>query len=153
MDALLGMEILSEGAYSFQFDKNLNEDTSLIIASSDLPSKGFATLRWTGNDGHDRVFDMHAMYIDISGIADKRESTNICHIDNDAVSTSHVQIKYDPATQTFSLAAYDKVRLNSREVPLSVGGNPKWVLLPKLHSKIFINDAVSVEFNANHDLV
>lgn len=153
MDALLGMEILSEGTYSFNFDKNLNEDTSLIIASSDLPNKGFATLRWTGNDGNDRVYEMHAMYIDVSGLADKRGTSNICKIDNDAVNTSHLQIKYDQATQTFSLAAYGKVRLNSREVPLSVGGYPQWVMLPKFHSKIFINDTVSVEFNANSDLV
>lgn len=153
MEALLGMEILSEGTYSFQFDKNLNEDTTLIVAASDLPSKGFATLRWAGNDGHDRVFDMHAMYIEISGKADKRSSSNICHIDSDAVSTQHVQIKYEQATQTFSLAAYGKVRLNSREVPVSVGGNPQWVPLAKSHSKIFINDSVSVEFNANPELV
>ena len=135
------------------FDKNLNEDTTLIVAASDLPSKGFATLRWAGNDGHDRVFDMHAMYIEISGKADKRSSSNICHIDSDAVSTQHVQIKYEQATQTFSLAAYGKVRLNSREVPVSVGGNPQWVPLAKSHSTIFINDSVSVEFNANSDLV
>lgn len=153
MEALLGMEILSEGTYSFQFDKNLNEDTTLIIAASDLPSKGFATLRWAGNDGRDRVYDMRAMYIDISGKADKRSSSNICKIDSDAVSTSHIQIKYEQATQTFSLAAYGKVRLNSREVPISVGGNPQWVPLAKSHSKIFINDSVSVEFNANPDLV
>ena len=153
MEALLGMEILSEGIYSFQFDKNLNEDTTLIVAASDLPSKGLATLRWAGNDGHDRVFDMHAMYIEISGKADKRSSSNICHIDSDAVSTQHVQIKYEQATQTFSLAAYGKVRLNSREVPVSVGGNPQWVPLAKSHSKIFINDSVSVEFNANPELV
>ena len=153
MEALLGMEILSEGTFLFQFDKNLNEDTTLIIAASDLPSKGFATLRWAGNDGRDRVYDMRAMYIDISGKSDKRSSTNICHIDSDAVSTQHVQIKYEQATQTFSLAAYGKVRLNSREVPVSVGGNPQWVPLAKSHSKIFINDSVSVEFNANPDLV
>ena len=153
MEALLGLEILSEGTYSFQFDKNLNEDTTLIIAASDLPSKGFATLRWAGHDGNDRVFDMHSMYIDISGNADKRNASNICHIDSDAVSTQHVQIKYEQATQTFSLAAYGKVRLNSREVPISVGGNPQWVPLAKSHSKIFINDSVSVEFNANPDLV
>jgi tetratricopeptide (TPR) repeat protein len=61
MEALLGMEILSEGTFLFQFDKNLNEDTTLIIAASDLPSKGFATLRWAGNDGRDRVYDMRAM--------------------------------------------------------------------------------------------
>ena len=153
MDALLGMEILSEGTYSFQFDKNLNEDTTLIVAASDLPSKGFATLRWVGKDGIDRVYPMRALYIDLSGNADKRTSSNICHIDSDDVCTSHVQIKYEQVTQTFSLAAYGKVRLNSREVPISVGGNPQWVPLAKSHSKIFINDSVSVEFNANPDLV
>ena len=153
MDALLGMEILSEGSYTFNFDKNLSEDTSLIQAASDMPRKGWATLRWAADGGGDLVFDMLDTYIDISGKSDTRSTRNICHINNDAVGTSHVQIKYDQVTQTFALAAYGKTRLNSREVPLSVGGNPQWVILPKTNSKIFINDAVSVAFNANPDLV
>lgn len=153
MDALLGMEILSEGAYTFNFDKNLSEDTTNIIAASDMQRKGWATLRWAAEDGNNNVYDMYEDYIEISNYSDPRPTRNIVKIKNDAISRTHALIKYDKATQTFVLAAYAKTRLNSREVPLSSGSSPVWVALPKFNSKIFLNDAVSIEFNANSDLV
>ncbi|MBR6018137.1 MAG: hypothetical protein IK073_05910 [Paludibacteraceae bacterium] len=153
MDALLGMEILSEGSYTFPFDKSLNEDSSRISMKSEAERKGWAELRWAAANGGYNVYEMMDTYIDISGSAETRQTRNILRIESDAVSVSHVQIKYDQATQTFSLAAYAKTRLNSREVPLSSGGAPQWIMLPKKNSKIFLNDTVSVEFNANPDLV
>lgn len=153
MDALLGMEILSEGSYTFNFDKNLSEDTTLITASSDMQRKGWATLRWAAEGGGYNVYEMMDDYIDISGNSDTRSTRNIVKIDSDAVSKSHVQIKYDKMTQTFALAAFAKTRLNAREVPLSYGGSLNWVTLSKFNSKIFLNDTISVEFNANPELV
>lgn len=153
MDALLGMEILSEGSYTFNFDKNLSEDTSHITAASDTQRKGWATLRWAAENGGYNVYEMMDDYIDISGKSDTRSTRNIVKIQSDAVSISHVQIKYDKLTQTFALAAFAKTRLNAREVPLSTGGAPNWVTLSKFNSKIFLNDTISVEFNANSDLV
>ena len=152
MDALLGMEILSEGSYSFNFDKTLNEDTSIISAASDMQRKGWATLRWAAENGGYNVYEMLDDYIDISGQSDSRSTRNILKIKSDAVSVSHVQIKYDKLTQTFALAAFAKTRLNAREVPLSTGGAPQWVTLSKFNSKIFLNDTISIEFNANPDL-
>lgn len=153
MDALLGMEILSEGAYTFNFDKNLSEDTTNIIAASDMQRKGWATLRWAAEGGNNNVYDMYEEYIEISNYSDPRPTRNIVKIKHDAISRTHALIKYDKATQTFVLAAYAKTRLNSREVPLSSGSSPVWVTLPKFNSKIFLNDTVSIEFNANSDLV
>lgn len=153
MNALLDMEILSEGAYTFNFDKTLNEDASRIIADSDLRGKGLATLRWAAANGNDNVYDMYDQYIDISGITDTRTTNNIVKIQSDAVQISHVQIKYDYPTQTFYLAAYAKTRLNGREVPTSATGDaPRWIVLPKFNSKIFINDSISIEFNATKQL-
>ena len=152
MEALLGMEILSEGSYTFNFDKSLNEDTSLITAASDIRHNSWATLRWSEDNSY-KVYDMLDTYIDISGINDSRRTRNICHIQSDAVSTSHIQIKYDQVLQTFSLAAFAKTRLNGREIPISSGGNPQWINIPKRNSKIFLNDAVSMEFNANSDML
>ena len=152
MDALLGMEFLGEGSYSFKFDKTLNEDTSQISALSRNLQRGWAQLRWP-EGSETKVYEMLDTYIDISGNADTRKTRNICLIKSDAVNISHVQIKYDTTTQTFALAAFGKTRLNSREVPLSNGGNPQWISLPKFNSKIFINDAISVEFNANSDVI
>lgn len=153
MKALLGMEILGEGSYSFNFDKNLSEDRANIVAASNSKTKGWATLRWANGDGRDNIYEMFYDYIDISGKADTRPSNNIVKINSDAVSVSHVQIKFEQMTQSFMLAAYAKTRLNSKEVPLSVGGNPIWVPISKFKSKIFLNDAVCIEFNANSDLL
>lgn len=150
MNALLGMEIISDGAYTFNFDKTLNEDASRITADSNLLGGELATLRWAADNGNINVYDMHDPYIDISGITDTRTTNNIVKIQSNAVQISHVQIKYDQSTQTFYLAAYAKTRLNGREVPISsVGITPQWIVLPKFNSKIFINDSISVEFNAN----
>ena len=151
MEALLGMEILSEGSYTFNFDKNLSEDASSISAGTNKPRKGWATLRWVAANGNYNVYDMLDNYIDISGKAETRTTRNIVKIQSDAVMVQHVQIKYDQAAQTFSLAAYAKTRLNAREVPLSTGGVPQWMPLSQ-NSKIFLNDTISIEFNANPDL-
>ena len=152
MNALLGMDILGEGAYRFDFDNDMNEDTNSIIASSTLNGKIWATLRWT-EDNRWKEYQMRDTYIDVSGQTDTRGGRNICHINNGAVTISHVQIRYDKATQTFQLAAWAKTRLNEREVPLSFGSTPSWVPLPKFNSSIFLNDAISIEFNANPNML
>lgn len=151
-EALRGIDILSEGTFKFNFDKNMNEDTNVINASSTTQEHGWATLRWSEGVNH-KTYTMLDTYIVISGSADKRTTRNICPIQSDAVTVSHVQIRYDQATQTFQLAAWAKTRLNTREVPLSTGNAPTWIDLPKFNSKLFLNDAVSVEFNANDDLL
>ena len=155
MEALLGMDILSEGVFTFDFDETLNEDTTLISATTDKQRKGWATLRWAAEDGsgNNKVYDMFDAYIEISGKAETRTSSNIVRINSDAVMKQHVLIKYDPSKQTFLLAAFAKTRLNEREVPLSTVGAPQWVTLAKFNSHILLNDAVNIEFNANSDLV
>ena len=92
-------------------------------------------------------------YIDISGSSETRYTRNICIINSDAVAVSHVQIRYDQTAQTFLLVAFAKTRLNTREVPLSNNSMPNWVTLPKFNSKLFLNDTISIEFNANQDIV
>lgn len=153
MDALLGMDILSEGSYTFNFDKNMNEDTTFISGTTNAQQAGWAKIRWAAADGGYLVYEMLDTYIDISGNSDSRRTRNICHIDSSAIITSHVQIRFDQTTRSFFLAAFAKTRLNGREVPLSNGGNPNWITLPKTNSKIFLNDAISVEFNANSNIL
>lgn len=155
MDALLGMDILSEGSYSFNFDKTLNEDATFISAANDKQRKGWATLRWTAEDGSGnyKVYDMFDAYIEISGKTETRTTSNVVKINSDAVIRQHVLIKYDQTTQTFLLSAFAKTRLNEREVPLSTVGTPQWVTLAKFNSHIFLNDTINIEFNANSDLV
>lgn len=152
MEALLGMDILSDGAYTFNFDKNMKEDAKKIQSSVNSKKNGWATLEWMEGNMN-KTFVMLDTYIDVSGQEETRSTRNICRIDNEAVAVSHVQIQYDPSSQIFLLAAYAKTRLNGREVPISSNASPEWVQLPKFNSKIFLNDTVSVEFNANADLI
>lgn len=150
MDALLGMDIMNEGSFTFDFDKNLSEDTQNISGASMNRKTGWAKLRWSeGNI--DKVYEMMDNYIDISGNAEMRNGRNILKIQSDDVVVSHVQIKYDQVAQIFYLAAFAKTRLNGREVPISSDNNPSWVILPRFNSRIFLNDSVSIEFNANPD--
>ena len=154
-ESLLGMDILSEGSYTFNFDKTLNEDTTHISAANDKQLKGWATLRWAAEDGSGnyKVYDMFDAYIEISGKTETRTMSNIVKINSDAVMKQHVHIRFDQTTQTFSLAAFAKTRLNSREVPLSSPGSaPQWMLLSN-NSSIFLNDAVRVQFEINSDMV
>ena len=152
MQALLGMDIVGEGTYRFNFDKNMSENTDNIKSSEMNQLSGYATLRWTEGNAT-KVYTMIDKYIDISGKDETRTTSNICRIDTDAVAVSHVQIRYNPNGGVFEIAAYGKTRLNTRELPVSPGGNPAWSNLPKKNSKIFINDAVNVEFNANNELL
>lgn len=154
-EALLGMDILSEGSYCFNFDKTLNEDSTLISPVSGNQRKGWATLRWASEDGSGNVsvYDMFDDYIEISGKSETRTTSNIVRINTDALIKQHVLIKYDHTTQSFSLAAFAKTRLNEREVPLSTVGTPQWVALAKFNSHIFLNDTINIEFNANSDLL
>lgn len=150
--ALLGMEILGEGTYKFYFDKNMNENAESIKASEITQIQGFATLRWSEGNAT-KIFTMIDNYIDISGCDETRTTSNICRINSEAVAVSHVQIRYNANNCIFEIAAYGKTRLNTRELPVSTGANPMWITLPKTNSKIFINDTINVEFNANHDLL
>ena len=152
MQALLGMDIISEGTFRFNFDMSLNESSETIKSSDTSQIRGLATLKWS-EQYSTKIYTMIDNYIDISGKEEKRNTSNICRIDSDAVGVSHVQIRYNPNDRTFEIAAFGKTRLNTRELTISSGGNPVWCNLPKTNSKIFINDTINVEFNANRDLL
>ena len=151
MQALLGMDIISEGTFRYNFDKNMNESTAGIRPAESNQIKGYASLRWS--EGYaTKVYTMIDTYIDISGKDETRTSSNICRIDSDAVAVSHIQIRYNASSMTFEIAAFGKARLNTKALEVSVD-NPIWSPLPKTNSKILINDTVNVEFNANPDLL
>ena len=150
MNALLGMNILGGGIFTYDFDMDLSEDTNRIKAVSGRQSTKWAQLRWSMGS-HELIYDMMDEYIDISGSTDSRKTRNIFHIPSDAIGTTHVQIKYDRKNNSFWLAAFAKTRLNEREVPVS-NAVPHWIPIPKYNTKIFMNDSISVEFNASTEL-
>lgn len=150
-EALLGMEILTNNTYIFNFDKTMSQSRDDIVASQRNANNALATL--TYSDGPDNVhLSMMDDLVTLSGPKETRNGDSILIINHNAVQVGHVQIKYIRETNKFQMCAYAKTRLNSREVPISVGGTPVWVDM-SLHSDLFLNDEVNVKFKASEAIV
>ena len=145
-DALLGMEILTNNAYTFNFDKSMSEKLSDIQSSQRGGDNALATLTYSIGSTNVHL-DMLDELVILSGPKDTRKMGNIMIIKNEAVEVGHVQIRYVRETNRFQLCAYSRTRLNMRDVPLSVGGTPIWKDM-SFNSTILLNDEVNIEFKA-----
>lgn len=150
-EALLGMEILTNNAYTFNFDKSMSEKLSDIQSSQRSGDNALASLSYS--DGPTTVhLNMLDELVILSGPKERRNMENILIINSDAVDVGHVQIRYVKETNRFQLCAYSKTRLNMREVPISVGGAPIWKDM-SYNSDIFLNDEVNVKFKASESII
>lgn len=150
-EALLGMEILTNNAYTFNFDKSMSQKLSDIQSSRRNGDNALASLSYS--DGPSIVhLNMLDELVILSGPKEKRNMDNILIINSEAVDVGHVQIRYVKETNKFQLCAYSKIRLNMREVPISVGGTPIWKDMA-YNSDIFLNDEVNVKFRASEAIV
>ncbi len=150
-EALLGMEILTNNAFTFNFDKNMSEKLGDIQSSQRGGNNTLATLTYS-----DGTTNVHLKMLDelviLSGLKETRKMENIMIINSEAVEVGHVQIRYVKESNKFQLCAYAKTRLNMREVPISVGGVPIWKDM-SFHSDIFLNDEVNVKFSASDAII
>ena len=121
-DAFLTMEMHGEDKISFDIDKNYQE-TQIV------GSQPFATL----NDGNYN-YPITTGYVEISGKSDTRSGVQYIKINNDALPKGIIHIRHE--NDKFQLAAFGKVRLDERLVPVSSGA-PNWVDLPN-NSKMLI---------------
>lgn len=151
-DALVGMEILTNNAYCFNFDKNMSQSLSDIQSSQRNSGNALATISYTTKDNSIAKLSMMDDLIILSGSAETRKSGNILKIDHEAVQIGHVQIRYNKETNRFQLCAYAQTRLNQRNVPLSTGGTPLWVDM-SYNSDIFLNDEVNIKFKASESII
>lgn len=150
-EALLGMEILTNNAYTFNFDKSMSQKLSDIQSSQRSGENALASLSYS--DGPSIVhLNMLDELVILSGPKEKRNMENILIINSEAVDVGHVQIRYVKETNKFQLCAYSKTRLNMREVPVSVGGAPIWKDMA-YNSDIFLNDEVNVKFRASEAII
>lgn len=149
-DALLGMDILTNNAYTFNFDKQMSEELDDILSTQRGGENIYATLTYSNgpNNVHLQMFDDLVI---ISGPKEKRNMENILIINHDAVDVGHVQIRYVKEKNKFQLCAYSKTRLNMCEVPMSVGGTPIWKDMP-FNSNIFLSDEVTIKFKASESI-
>lgn len=151
-EALVGMEILTNNAFSYNFDKNMSQLLSDIQSSQRNSINTLASISYTTKNNDIATRFMLDELITISGASEKRKGDNILVIDNDAVQIGHVQIRYIKEANKFQLCAYAKTRLNQREVPLSIGGTPIWKDMSYI-SDIFLNDEVNVKFKASERII
>lgn len=150
-EALLGMEILTNNAYIFNFDKRMSESREDILASQRNANNALATL--TYSEGTSNVhLNMMDDLVTLSGPKETRNGDSILIVNNEAVEVGHVQIRYVRETNKFQLCAYAKTRLNSREVPISIGGVPVWKDM-SFRSDIFLNDEINVKFKASDAII
>jgi len=158
LEAIRNIDILGDGVFRFKFDINMNEDIGSIEASrsdstTNLDSGNVkAVISYSSTNGKVVHYSMTNNNVIISGISDPRHDANIFKIDSPDIINCHVEIRYQVETKKFQICAYAKTRLNMRELQLSIGGNTKWYDMSQ-NSKIFLNDALNLEFKANVSFV
>lgn len=81
----------------------------------------------------------------LSGEDDTRQDPSIFKIKHSKVGIQHAEIKYNRMANTFELAAYQPASVNGVVVPLSEGGELKWIPLPN-GSVIVLADNVVINF-------
>ncbi|GHV23547.1 hypothetical protein FACS189428_7180 [Clostridia bacterium] len=150
-EAFKKINMLAEGAFYFDFDKDLRNETGGIQPTF----RSLAELRCSDNlfigiNGNGNVYDMRDNLITITNKRDERQGANIVKLDTGAIIGGHVQIKYLPTENRFQIAAFGMTKLNGRGKPLdlSAGGNIQWYDLPN-KSQIFMNDTIALEFKIN----
>ena len=148
-EALVGVDMLSEGVFKYKFDKRLGDDSVPqpvpIPASVPAPvsKKEYAKLMYD-YEGACLTYMMRDTQVLISGETTEKQRS-VFYVKNETVSNPHVAVKYSEETGKFLIAAFDKVRLNGRSMNISTPDNPEWRDLPN-KSKIFMNDVLTVRF-------
>lgn len=151
-EALVGVDMLSEGVFKYKFDKKLgDEPVSQPMPLSPTPVPGpvsslkkeYAKLMYD-YEGACLTYMMRDTQVLISGETTEKQRS-VFYVKNETVSNPHVAVKYSEETGKFLIAAFDKVRLNGRSMNISTPDNPEWRDLPN-KSKIFMNDVLTVRF-------
>ena len=151
-EALLGMDILTNNTFTFNFDKSMSQKLNDIKSSQRGGGEDtLATLTYS-----EGAVNVHLNMIDdlviVSGPEEKRNMENILIVNNSEVKVGHIQIRYVKESNKFQLCAYAKTRLNMREVPLSNGGAPIWKDM-SYNSDIFLNNSVNIKFRASENIL
>lgn len=124
-NAIKGLDVISEGSFTFKFDPGLGEDSAAIVSNSNTTEvTGMAELTYTLN-GKIYHYVMQDTLIDISGNKETRKGRKFFVVDSPAVKDSHVQIKYLQTENKFQIAAFGKARLNGKALVES-SGVPVW---------------------------
>ena len=151
-EALVGVDMLSEGVFKYKFDKKLGDEPvsqpmplspTPVPAPVSAPKKEYAKLMYD-YEGACLTYMMRDTQVLISGETEAKQRS-VFYVKNEAISTPHTAVKYSEETGKFQIAAFDKVRLNGRSMNISTPDNPEWRDLPN-KSKIFMNDVLTVRF-------
>lgn len=123
---------------------------SLVLGESNDPkaSRYFARLEATLPDkeyvGKKLEYLVKDEAILVSGIDEKPGQPGVIRIPSEWVSTPHLSLRYDKATDKFFLASFgEKTLVNENEVKKSNKDAPLWTDLP-MNSRIVLNGIVSI---------
>lgn len=144
-DAIRNLDVVSDGIFTYRFDMDLNPDTRRIINKSNPRAGIDLALLSYSRFGQNYHYTMKDCLIHISGSSEERKDPSIFIMKDVDIRNSHIQIKYLPEERKFRIATFGPARLNGGKMQESSGGDVIWYDLAN-HSRIFINDIVSVEF-------
>lgn len=163
-EALVGIDMLSEGVFKCKFDKNLDEVKSgSVIPFPPIsgphsepnpvpeplsgPKDAYAKLMYDF-EGACLSYMMRGQQVFISGFTGQEKKPEVFYVKNDTIADPHVAIRYLENEAKFQIAAFGKARLNGRTMNVSTEEAPEWRDIPN-KSKIFMNDVLTVRFERN----
>ena len=134
----------SDGYYEIPWEE------SMVLGESTDPkaSRYFARLETTLPDkeyaGKKLEYLIKDEAIIVAGIDEKQGQPGVFRIPSEWVSTPHLSMRYDKATDKFFLASFgEKTIVNENEVKNSNKDSPLWTDLP-MNSRIVLNGIVSI---------
>ena len=151
IDEAILNKISLDGHIQVKWENPLEESQQAASVTTSL-SRAHSNIRMTRGElsytipgGATKVFSILTDSCQISGEKDTREDSSIFKIKSPKVETRHAEIRYDAQFNEFELAAYQQTSINYKEVPLSVGGDIKWMKLPN-NAKIILANSIIVNF-------
>lgn len=150
LEILEGGHLHANRQFSFDFDRDLNQDLERIEQSRTVRDD-LAVLTWESvknGKKSGKPFLMKENTITISGPKDTRKNnpSGIVIIDDDIVEKDHVQIRYNELSKRFEMCAFaDGVRLNQIAVPISQGQIINWTAMSN-KSTIIIRNYITIKF-------
>lgn len=131
-DSIIGLDIVGKNTFKVKINPVFEELT-------DLPSAGasvFAEIKYSEHGRH-KTFSMVDKEIIISKKRDSDNGkTNVLQLESEAIAVNHARIRVND-NKKFEIAAFNRLKLNERTVPLSSGNDVKWTELPA-RAKILI---------------
>jgi hypothetical protein len=124
IESIRGLDIIGKGSFKVKLNTAFEE-------LKEEPTSGvnvFAEIKYSENGQH-KTFSMIDKEIIISKKRDSDNGkTNVLQLDSDAIAVNHARIRVND-NKKFEIAAFSRLKLNERTLPLSSGNDVTWTEL------------------------